>query len=625
MLTKKLLLAASLLPSVLLAQNSLTDTTTKINEVLIQENRFQIPFNQHSRNIHILTQKDLQHLPSVSIAEVLRYVPGLDIRQRGPFGTQADIGIDGGSFEQSLVLINGIKLSDPQTGHHMLNIPIPTEAIERIEILRGPTSRIYGINGLTGAINIVTKQVEGNSLFAHLYTGSNFKSVEESDGDGIYYGTGVQVGGTFAKKSHQHQVYFTKEHSNGQRFNSASDNEKIHYQNSIQLNGSNKIQMLAGYIHNQFGANGFYAPPGYINSEEIVETFLGSISSQHQLSDTWYLNPRINYRYNEDDYRYFKDDLSKGRSQHYTHTLSTELHAHKQFKYFGMGLGVENRMEKINSSNIGDHDRNNLGFFTEFRTDYFKQFIISLGAYVNYNSDYDWQVFPGLDVSYLIDDNWKVSASSGASQRIPSFTDLYLNQRPGNIGNPNLKSEQAWQHEMSLSYHKGYFTAKAGYFYRDISNFIDWVRSSTNVPFQAQNLGENKTNGVFTSLGLHYPFAERKSVQVNLAYTYLDPSIVNSMDYTTIKYGIQSLKHQFQANAIMQLGPWVVSSANRLLERVSSNSYFISDARIGYNRKNLNIYLDVQNIFDAEYIEVGAVPMPTRWSSLGIKYQLQLK
>ena len=155
MKSKKFLFFISCFPSLLIAQD-LTSDTTKINEVIIQENRFQIPFNQHSRNIQVLTKKDLKALPSTSINEVLRYVAGLDIRQRGPFGTQADIGIDGGSFDQTLLLINGVKLSDPQTGHHMLNIPIPMESIERIEILRGPASRMYGINALTGAINIVT-------------------------------------------------------------------------------------------------------------------------------------------------------------------------------------------------------------------------------------------------------------------------------------------------------------------------------------------------------------------------------------------------------------------------------------------------------------------------------------
>lgn len=622
MSTKKLLFLFCSIPTFAFTQ-SLNDTT-KISEVIIQENRFQIPFNQHSRNIQVLTQKDLKKLPSSSINEVLRYVSGVDIRQRGPFGTQADIGIDGGSFDQTLVLINGVKLSDPQTGHHMLNIPIPLEAIERIEILRGPASRMYGINALTGAVNIVTKQVEHNSVFTHLYAGSSFDKVEETDKDGIYYGTGIQVGGTFYNKSNQHQLYASKEHSNGQRYNTGSDNERIYYQNNLVINSDNRIQMMAGYMNNKFGANGYYATPGDINSEELVETFLSSISSQHQLNDHWYLNPRINYRYNDDDYRYFKDDLSKGRSHHYTHTLSAELNAYRQFKYGDLGLGVESRHEKINSSNIGDHSRNNLGFFTEFRSTYFRKFIFNLGAYINYNSDYDWQVFPGLDISYLINDNWKISASSGTSQRIPTFTDLYLNQRPGNIGNPDLKSENAWQNEIGTSYTKGNLSIRAGYFYRDIDNFIDWMRESTDVPYQANNLGNNKTHGIFSNFLYNYQIAERKSLNFNFSYSYLKPSIVNNYKNSIIKYGIESLKHQAIGTISFHTGNWNFITANRWLQRTTNNSYFVSDARIAFQKSKYTIYGDIQNIFDAQYIEVGAVPMPSRWATLGFKYNVSL-
>lgn len=142
--------------------------TTKLNEIIISENRLQIPFARQSRNIQIVTSEEIKRLPGNSLNEILQSVNGVDIRQRGPFGSQADISIDGGSFEQTLVLVNGVKMADPQTAHHALNLPIPLDAIERIEIIRGPASRIYGINSLTGAINIVTKNLR-KVLFRHMY------------------------------------------------------------------------------------------------------------------------------------------------------------------------------------------------------------------------------------------------------------------------------------------------------------------------------------------------------------------------------------------------------------------------------------------------------------------------
>src|SRR5690606_5331452 len=146
-----------------------------LNEVLIQGNRLQIQLSEQNRNVDVLTAEEIQKLPARSINELLTYVSGVDIRQRGPFGTQSDISLDGGSFEQTLILLNGIKITDQQTAHNTLNLPVPTEAIERIEILRGPAARVYGINSLTGAINIVTKSPAASAIFANVFAGTNFK------------------------------------------------------------------------------------------------------------------------------------------------------------------------------------------------------------------------------------------------------------------------------------------------------------------------------------------------------------------------------------------------------------------------------------------------------------------
>src|SRR5690606_3389944 len=167
-----------------IAQDNLTDyrisqpsdtSSIPLSEVIITENRMQLPFAKQNRNIQLIDRKQIEALPAKSINELLSYVGGVDIRQRGPFGMQADVSIDGGSFEQTLILVNGMKVLDAETGHNGLNLPIPTDAIERIEIIRGPAARIYGINSLTGAINIVTRKPTASGISAHVYAGSGFK------------------------------------------------------------------------------------------------------------------------------------------------------------------------------------------------------------------------------------------------------------------------------------------------------------------------------------------------------------------------------------------------------------------------------------------------------------------
>ena len=144
-----------------------------IQELTIAENRLSIPFNDVSRNIEIITKQQIQELNAFSINEVLQLVGGVDIRQRGVHGVQADLSIRGGTFEQALILINGVKMLDPQTGHHLMNLPITLEDIERIEVLKGPGARVFGQNAFAGAINIVTKVQDEFGLSAGIDYGEN--------------------------------------------------------------------------------------------------------------------------------------------------------------------------------------------------------------------------------------------------------------------------------------------------------------------------------------------------------------------------------------------------------------------------------------------------------------------
>ncbi|HLW40389.1 MAG TPA: TonB-dependent receptor [Brumimicrobium sp.] len=453
---------------------SQVDTTTVFEEVIIQGNRLEIPFNQSTRNIEIITHEEIQKLPVRTVNELLSYVGGVDIRQRGPFGTQADISVDGGSFEQTLILINGVKMLDAQTAHNMMNIPIPLDAIERIEVVKGPAARVYGINSLTGAINIVTKKSGSSFVAVNTYAGSSFEKKEEGDGDGIYGGGGLQFTGNFGTNKQNHLLAISQDLYNGQRFNTAQSNTRLFHAGNYKINANNTLQLMGGYTYNDFGANGFYAAPGDINSHETVETAMFSLSSTHKVG-RFTLSPRISNRYNEDDYRYLGKDIELARSMHYSNALMAEFNASVKTTIGDFGLGWESRFDEINSSNIGQHKRDNHGVSAEYRGVFWRKLIATAGAYVNYNTNYDWQVYPGIDLAYRFSSHWKVSASAGSGQRIPSFTDLYLNQLPGNVGNPNILPEDAWAYEANVQYSAKGLTAKAGYFYRSISNYIDWV------------------------------------------------------------------------------------------------------------------------------------------------------
>ncbi|MCK4631428.1 MAG: TonB-dependent receptor, partial [Bacteroidales bacterium] len=114
--------------------------TVEIKEIVVSGQRSPSIHSELNRVVTVIRKEQIRNAPVQSLQEILEYAVNIDVRQRGNFGVQADISIRGGSFEQTLILLNGIKINDPQTGHHNLNIPIDINSIERIEILEGPGS-----------------------------------------------------------------------------------------------------------------------------------------------------------------------------------------------------------------------------------------------------------------------------------------------------------------------------------------------------------------------------------------------------------------------------------------------------------------------------------------------------
>jgi len=596
------------------------DTVIKMKDVVINENGFSTPISKQNRNVYIIDKAAITKLPARTIQEVLQYANGVDLRQRGPFGGQADVSIDGGSFEQTVVLLNGTKVIDAQTAHNMLNLPIPIEAIERIEIIRGPAARIYGINSLTGAINIITKKPAKSGVLVDTHAGSNFEKDTEGTGK-TFYNAGIQIGAVLAKKNNQHSLFGSHDKSNGYRFNTQFENTRLLYQGNIQFDDANEINASLGYTENEFGANAFYAAPGDRNSTEKVQTTLAAVQSTHKLSEKWTLMPRLSYRYNFDDYRYYGNvNPNAGVSKHSTNTVAAEATSSYKTSTGELGLGAEFRSEAINSSNIGKHRRENVGIFAQYRTNLLQNLNVNAGTYLNYNSSYKWQIYPGLDASYTLTDAFKIVGNIGTSQRIPSFTDLYLNQRPGNIGNPDVEPENAFQSELGFKFIKRNFSFNAGVFYRDIDKFIDWTRVSTSEPYQANNIGTMATKGVNFRTNYNFQITENSILNVNVAYSYLDSKFRNMEQGKIYKYQLSSLKHQVTNTVDFKYQGFSVLLATRLNQRITGPSYWINDARISQNIKRFTIYMDAQNIFDTRYVEIGTIPLPSRWLSLGVKF-----
>lgn len=596
------------------------DTINKLNEVVVKENRLQLPFSKQNRNIWIIDKEKIKTLPARSIAELLSYISGVDVRQRGPGGLQADISIDGGTFDQSLVLINGIKVSDPQTGHNMMNLPINMDDIDHIEVLRGSASRVYGINALTGAINIVTRNPVKTGISANVFAGSSFKDNVSGNN---YYNYGVRASGNLVLNGSSHILSVGQEAGNGYRYNTAFNNHKVYYQGKYAAGKTDVIDVMAGYIHSNFGANAFYSSPGDKESEETVKTAVASVAYTTKLSDNWVIVPRISYRNNVDDYLYIKQTPDKFHNHHTTNVVDAELNNTIQTSIGTFGLGLEARTEHIKSTNLGKRNRNNAGIFGEYKFEPVERLLVNAGVYTNYNSDYGWQAFPGLDAGYNFYGNWRVFANVGTGQRLPTYTDLYY-KGPTNIGNDQLKPEKSKYAEGGIKFNKDRFALNASYFVRRIDHFIDWVKTLQTDPWQPQNFSQVNTKGFTLSADYTLiPVADKTlgNVRLGLSYTNLDPGFKKTLASAVFsRYALESLRNQLgstvSADFYKQLS---LTLTARYCERISYKDYMLMDVRLAYKQKHYSIYADGANLFNVAYIEAGAVPMPGSWFTLGVK------
>ena len=280
--------------------------SSEFEEIIIQDKRIEIQYSESSRTINVIDNKTIGSAPVQSIAELLQYVAGIDVRRRGVNGVQSDVSIRGGGFDQTQLMVNGINLSDPQTGHHLMNIPLNIEDIERIEILKGPGARVYGQNAFSGAINIVTKKNRGNSTDV-------FTSYSQHVTGRVGFSSSIPV------TNGSHRFSYSKSFSEGYRYNTDYNMDNVFYQSDFKWD-NDQLQLIAGYSSRAFGANGFYASPNARDQYEETGTSLLSARLVHR-SGSWTIRPSLYWRRNQDEYIFVRSNPSIYRNLHIGNTF----------------------------------------------------------------------------------------------------------------------------------------------------------------------------------------------------------------------------------------------------------------------------------------------------------------
>jgi vitamin B12 transporter len=603
----KYLLASFFISSLMVNAQENTQKTDTLDEVVISSTRIDLPFNKNSRTIQLITAEDLKKAGVSNVADALQQIAGIDIRRRGTNGTQADLYIRGGSFDQTLLLVDGIKVDDAQTGHHTMNLALPIEVIKRIEIIKGPAARIFGQNAFNGAINIITKDMPDTDVSLHVQGGS-------------YNQINAAVTAGISLDDSSHIIHYSKNTSEGYRYNTDYDNQNFVLKSTFNKNKL-PIAMLISLSDRNFGANGFYASPAAINQYEETKASLVGFSTVFKKGNfIW--KPKVYWRRNEDEYIYIRNNPSIYRNLHISNKIAAELNGSYTSNIGVTGFGVETAKVYLSSNNLGDNNRFVSTLFLEHRLELFDDKMdITPGVAVTYFSDFKFFAFPGIDIGYQLLDNLRVYGNLGYTYRVPTFTDLNY-KSPTTIGNPDLEPEKAFSQEIGLKWNMSRFNASVAVFNRDSNRLIDYVKMQNTDPWQPQNIQDVTTKGFETQLD--YAFTINSFNQkVQLGYSFIEDKIKQS-SYTFSQYSVNSLKHQVVGSYYMQFFKNVTNSIlYRYSERTSGDSYSVLDLGAAYTLNAFEFSLFANNIFNTEYTETNFVPMPKGNLLFGIRYNFR--
>ncbi len=578
-----------------------------MSEIIVTAGRVPLTFSSLARSVVLMDEQKIKGLPVNNIQDVMKYIGGVDFKSRGVEGVQGDVSIRGGTFEQTLILINGMRMSDPQTAHHNLNIPVSLDNVERIEILKGQGSRIFGPNAFSGAINIITKK-----------STSPFLSLSALGGNHSLYETGIAASYPIGITSNS--ISFTRKKSDGYRFNTDFDITNFSLQHNISTKLYN-VNLLFGYNDKKFGANSFYSNL-FPNQWEHTTTKLLNGSVDFSFDD-FLLSPQIFWRRNDDDFFLDHNRPDWNRNIHQTNSYGAEIQSSLKTQFGTTSFGGEIGNDRITSSNLGEHSRTKGGFFAEQVFEPLEEFTSSLGFFVYNYSGIGWKFWPGVDIAYRLNEHAKVFASAGKAFRMPTFTDLYY-KSPANIGNPDLTYEETINYEVGFSFQQNIFQTDVSFFLKDGKNLIDWVRTNNLSPWKVENVTSVKTYGLELSFSINVIKLLGNSAvsRVELSYTYLTAD--RSASNFESKYLLDHLRHQLIASITNDLPFEILQNWSfRFQERVNVESQFTVDTQLLKRIGSFEIFIRATNIFDKIYSDFSGVELPGRWLSTGVKYLIE--
>jgi len=602
-----------------------------LDSVTVTATRVPMALHSSARIVTLLDSVTIASAPAETVNDLLKYALGVDVRQRGAMGMQTDISIRGGTYNQVAVLLDGINITDPQTGHNSFDFPVNLCDIERIEVLEGPAARVYGTSSLLGAVNIVTRKTPENVATASLEGGS-FRSLGATASAEIRHRGGFNS----VSAGYQRSDGFSRNAAGG--LNSDFGAFKAFWHGGHDF-GRRNLSWQAGVSNKDFGSSTFYSASFDDQFEHTLKTF-ASVKSEGK--GALHFTPALYWNHGEDRFELFRNGPDKFPfNYHKTDVIGANLNFRTETRWGQTAFGAEGRHERIISTNLGERlaqprgvyvcglDRTAFNLFLEHHV-VVGRLSASAGLTTVYNTGNreGIRLFPGIDANFRLTDAVRIYASYNTSYRMPTFTELYYSVG-GHLADPNLKAEKLRAWEGGVKYLGRGVRAVAAVYYNQGYDLIDWIKDTSageDAPWMSVNHTRLNTFGQEVSIRLTPPeilgrpgFFFRS---LSLGYSHQSQDKPLEAHRRSL-YSQEYIRHKVVVQADFRL--WdnlAIDLSWRYVDRNTNSSlltpYALLDAKLSYDFPHLNLYLRANNLLDRAWYDFGDIPQPGIWLMAGI-------
>jgi outer membrane cobalamin receptor len=548
------------------------------------------------RSIQVISRQEIAATSARNLSDVLSAAMGVDVYARS--AAQADVSIRGSSAEQIVVIVDGVRMTDVQSAHYTLDVAVPLASIERIEILRGVGSALYGPDAVGGVINIVTRREQPGDLGAH---SGSFGTVGGDAAGGVTSNAFSLSGAADFDKSDGHR--------DGTDYRIGQGRVSLWAPASGGLVRTN----LALGVRD-FGAADFYAP--YNSIERTVTTTLDS--RWDEAAGAWSIALSGSTRRHQDHYILVRGDPSFYENRHESWQTTGDFVATRAAGPVSIALGTEGVHDQLSSARLGGRRDWRAAIFGEATAGRASGVMGDVGLRGDHSSVYGDFFSPSVSASAPVLDGVRAHASGGAGFRAPTWTERFYTD-PSNEGDPDLRPERFWTGDLGARADVGAWSLDLTGFVRQATNLIDWVKPTAapaTAVWQTMNVGEATYRGVESAIDLP-PFYGI------LASLFADGlSLASSQGMALVgKYALRPITRQAGVRISTPREHAITARVDiESARRASEAGYVTGNARFAWNRGAYRVTLDMMNLVNADWLDASGKPAAGRGLYGGIAW-----